>query len=128
MIAMFVMSIVSTFAMSMFVMSMTSSMFSIPLFIFFFTHEICFIPSSFDKYFESRIEMHDDDEEYEGEHSKNEEESNLYRNNSKPRDDGRDYKREYEKEDGNDKGPQIEKNHRVVELHRDANMPNCHPR
>ena len=103
-----------------------SSVFIIPLFIFFFTNFIGFIPRCLDKYFECRVQVDDDDEEDKGKDSKYDKESYLHGYNRKPGYNRRNNKRKYEKYHRDDERTKVEEYHRIIELHRYSDMSNCH--
>ena len=70
--------------------------------------------------------MHDEYEEDETEHPEYDEKEYLHSHDREERDDARYREGKHEKYDRYDDRTEIEKDHRIVELHRDTDMTYCH--
>ena len=94
--------------------------------IFFLAELIRFIPCCLDEYLECRVQMHDKYKEYETQHTEYDEKYYLYSHDREECDDTRYREGKHEKYDRDYDRTKIEKDHRIVELHRDTDMTYCH--
>ena len=84
--------------------------------VIFLAENIGLIPSGFNKDLKSRVEMYNDDKEYETDDGKYREKEHLDRKKCKECYNTRENEGENEKDKGNNNGTEIEKNHRKVEF------------
>lgn len=94
--------------------------------IFRFTEHICLIPCRLDKYLECRVQVYYHEEEYEWDESEKSEKKELHTHDREKCDHCRDDEWKHEKKECYEDRPEIEEYRRVVELHRDTDMPDCH--
>lgn len=94
--------------------------------IFFLAPDIRLIPGCLDEYLECGVQVNDHDEEYEAEKSENREKYELQSYNAKKCNNARSHEGKYEKEECDDDRPEVEENHRIVELGGDTDVPDCH--
>lgn len=117
---------IAMIAVSVVVVVMSRVMIVIIFSIFFFTELIGLIPRCFYEYLECRIQMDDEDEEYETENTKYHKKYYLYTDDREKCDYTRNNKRKYEKYDSYEYRSKVEEYHRIVELHSDTDMTYCH--